>query len=162
MTDRVAALAMLAQTDSEFRDQAFVEFYHRFKNYQLVVDKWFALQATAVRHDTIESLRALRTHPEFTLKNPNRARSLYAAFAINNPVIFHAADGSGYNFLTDAVIELNEINPQIASRLLTPMREWKRYTQDRQKMMKESLQKILETPKLSPDVFEIASKSLKH
>ncbi len=162
MTDRVAALSVLAQTDSELRDQAFVDFYHRFKNYQLVVDKWFALQASAVRVDTLQSLKALRTHPEFTLKNPNRARSLYASFAINNPVIFHAANGNGYDFLTDAVIELNSINPQIASRLLTPMREWKRYTQDRQTKMRESLQRILDTPKLSPDVFEIASKSIKN
>ncbi len=162
MTDRIAALSVLANTDSELRDQAFVEFYHRFKNYQLVVDKWFSLQGSAVRLDTLQSLKVLRTHPEFTLKNPNRARSLYASFAINNPVIFHAADGSGYDFLTDAVIELNSINPQIASRLLTPMREWKRYTQDRQTKMKESLQRILDTPKLSPDVYEIASKSIKH
>jgi aminopeptidase N len=82
-------------------------------------------------------------------------------FAMNNPACFHAADGSGYDFLTDAIIELNTINPQIAARLLTPMRDWKNYTQDRQVKMKASLQKILEQPKLSPDVFEIADKSYK-
>ena len=77
-----------------------------------------------------------------------------------NPVRFHAADGSGYEFLTEAVIELNTINPQIAARLLTPMREWARYTKNRQDMMKASLEEILKTPDLAPDIFEIASKSL--
>jgi aminopeptidase N len=162
MTDRVAALSVLSNTNSKLRDEAFVDFYHRFKEHQLVIDKWFALQAAAIRPDTIESIKALRTHPEFNIKNPNRVRSLYASFAMNNPVTFHAADGSGYEFLTNAVIELNTINPQIASRLLGPMREWRRYTQDRQKKMQESLQRILDTPKLSPDVYEIASKSIKH
>ena len=79
---------------------------------------------------------------------------------MNNPVAFHAKDGSGYDFLTDAIIELNAINPQIASRLLTPLREWKRYTPDRQEKMKASLERILATKDLSPDVYEIASKSL--
>ena len=105
-------------------------------------------------------LEKLRRHPDFNIKNPNRARSLFSSFAHSNPARFHAADGSGYKFLTNAVIELNTVNPQIAARLLTPLREWKRYTQDRQEKMKQSLQKILQTPKLSPDVFEIASKSL--
>jgi aminopeptidase N len=97
----------------------------------------------------------------FNLKNPNRARSLYGAFAMNNPVAFHRADGSGYALLKDAVITLNSINPQIAARMLTPMREWKRYTPDRQNKMKAALQEIANTEKLSPDVFEIVSKSLK-
>ena len=71
-------------------------------------------------------MRKLTAHPDFDLHNPNRVRALYAAFAMSNPVCFHAADGSGYDFLTAAVIELNRINPQIAARLLTPMREWRR------------------------------------
>ena len=79
---------------------------------------------------------------------------------MNNPVGFHAVDGSGYDFLTEAIIELNSINPQIAARLLTPMREWKRYTPDRQDKMKAALERIVAEQDLSPDVFEIASKSL--
>jgi aminopeptidase N len=126
-----------------------------------VIDKWFSAQAMAVRPDIVKIVQNLRTHKDFNIKNPNRARALFSAFAMSNPVSFHAADGSGYRFLTEAVIELNAINPQIAARLLTPLREWRRYTQDRQLKMQESLQKILETPKISPDVFEIASKSLK-
>lgn len=161
MTGRVGALSVLADSNSKERDEAFAHFYGKFKEHLLVIDKWFALQAAAVRPDTVESLKKLRIHPDFNIRNPNRVRSLYAAFAMNNPVCFHAADGAGYNFLTDAIIELNGINPQIASRLLTPMRDWKNYTQDRQEKIKASLQKILAQPKLSADVFEIADKSYK-
>jgi aminopeptidase N len=161
MTERVAALSVIADINQPQREEAFDDFYARYKNYPLVVDKYFALQAAATRTDIIDNLKKLRQHSDFNIKNPNRVRSLCAAFAMNNPVAFHAVDGSGYNFLTDAVIELNTINPQIAARLLTPLREWRRYTPDRQEKMKAALERILETPKLSPDVFEIASKSLK-
>jgi len=161
MTDRVAALSRLADNGNVQRGEAFDDFYARFKDYPLVIDKYFSLQAAASRKGVIDALKALREHPDFNIKNPNRVRSLYAAFAMNNPVAFHAEDGSGYEFLTDAIIELNEINPQIASRLLTPLREWKRYTADRQEKMQAALERILATENLSPDVFEIASKSLK-
>lgn len=161
MTDRVAALSVLADINRDEREEAFDDFYDRFKAYPLVVDKYFSLQASATRTDIIQNLKKLREHSDFNIKNPNRVRSLYAAFAMNNPVGFHAVDGSGYAFLTDAIIELNSINPQIAARVLTPLREWKRYTKDRQDLMQSSLERILETNNLSPDVFEIASKSLK-
>ncbi|MGH1398697.1 MAG: aminopeptidase N [Alphaproteobacteria bacterium] len=160
MTDRIAALSRLADNGNEQRDMGFDDFYERFKTYPLVIDKYFSLQAAASRKDIINNLKDLRQHPDFNIKNPNRVRSLYASFAMNNPTAFHAKDGSGYEFLTDAIIELNTINPQIAARLLTPLREWKRYTADRQEKMKAALERILATPDLSPDVFEIASKSL--
>ena len=160
MTDRVAALSILADMDAPARDECFADFYERYKEYQLVVDKWFSLQAAAKSPSIIQNINKLKEHTDFNIKNPNRARSLYSAFAINNPVSFHAADGSGYRFLADAIIELNSINPQIAARLLTPMREWKRYSEDRQDKMKAELERILETPNIAPDVFEIASKSL--
>ncbi|MBX2833478.1 MAG: aminopeptidase N [Micavibrio sp.] len=160
MTDRVAALSILVDMDRPAREECFGDFHARFKDYQLVIDKWFGLQASAKHPQIIQNLKDLREHPDFNIKNPNRARSVYAAFAMNNPVSFHAADGSGYTFLADAIIELNAINPQIAARLLTPMREWKRYTADRQEKMKVELERILETPDIAPDVFEIASKSL--
>lgn len=161
MTDRVAALGCLTHNKNQERAEAFDDFYARFKNYPLVVDKWFALQACAARDGILNDLRDLRSHPEFNIKNPNRARSLFSAFANNNPVMFHAADGSGYKFLADAVYELNSINPQIAARLLTPLRSWKRYTPDRQEKMKAALEHVLSVPSIAPDVFEIASKSLK-
>ena len=161
MTDRVAALSVLADINQPQREEAFEDFYARYKDYPLVVDKYFSLQASAVRKDIIQNLNSLRDHTDFNIKNPNRVRSLFAAFAMNNPVGFHAKDGSGYAFLTNAIIELNAINPQIAARLLTPLREWERYTPDRQEKMRQSLERILGADNLSPDVFEIASKSLK-
>lgn len=161
MTDRMAALSSLASNANPERDQVFENFYNKYKEYQLVIDKWFAVQASNMRPDIIEHLKSLRTHPDFNIKNPNRVRSLYAAFAMNNPAGFHAEDGSGYRFLADAIIELNAINPQIASRLLTPMRDWRKYSPGRQEKMRAELERILETPNISPDVFEIASKSLK-
>ena len=161
MTDRVAALSVLTDHEGEEKNAAFADFYQRFKDYPLVIDKWFSLQAVGVNDNAIANLHRLEKHQDFNLKNPNRARSLYGAFAMNNPVVFHRADGSGYTLLKDAVITLNAINPQIAARMLTPMREWKRYTQDRQNKMKAALQEIANTEKLSPDVFEIVSKSLK-
>ncbi len=161
MTDRVAALGVLTDHEGDYKNVAFADFYNKFKDYPLVVDKWFSLQAIGVNDNTIKNIQSLSAHKDFTLKNPNRVRSLYGAFAMNNPVGFHRADGSGYTLLKDAVITLNVINPQIAARMLTPLREWRRYTPDRQEKMKTALQEIANTEKLSPDVFEIVSKSLK-
>ncbi len=160
MTDRVAALARLSDNNSEAREQAFTDFHDRFKDYPLVIDKWFSLQATSLRKNIIKDIKDLENHPDFNIKNPNRVRSLYSAFAFANPVHFHAKDGSGYDLLKDAVIRLNKINPQIAARLLTSMREWRRYTDDRQAMMRETLSEILRIEDISPDIFEIVSKSL--
>lgn len=161
MTDRVAALSVIADINQPQREEVFADFYGRFKDYPLVVDKFFALQAAANRKDIIQNLNNLKEHTDFNIKNPNRVRSLYSAFAMNNPVGFHAAYGCGYDFLTDGIIELNAINPQIAARLLSPLREWRRYTPDRQEKMQAALERILAQDNLSPDVFEIASKSLK-
>ncbi|MCB1557254.1 MAG: aminopeptidase N C-terminal domain-containing protein [Alphaproteobacteria bacterium] len=165
MTDRIAALGILGDIpDSDegqsLRDDAFGDFYRRFKAYPLVIDKWFARQAMAVRPDTVQDVRRLKDHPDFIMTNPNRVRSLFAAFAMNNPVCFHAPGGSGYDFLTEAIVALNTINPQIAARLLTPFKEWRRYTPDRQEKMKTCLERIRDLPDLSPDVFEIVEKSL--
>lgn len=160
MTDRVAALSVLKDHKTQSRDDAFADFHAKYKSYPLVIDKWFALQAGAVTDTIANDIGILSTHPDFNIRNPNRVRSLYAAFAMNNPVGFHRKDGSGYDLLKNAVITLNSINPQIASRILTPMREWKRYTPDRQDKMKAALQEIANTEGLSPDVFEIVSKSL--
>jgi aminopeptidase N len=161
MTDRVAALSVLKNHEGSYKDKSFADFYERFKSYPLVIDKWFSLQATAVNDVVVRNVQKLSEHKDFTLKNPNRVRSLYGAFAMNNPVGFHAADGSGYVLLRDAVVTLNRINPQIAARMLTPLREWRRYTTDRQAKMKDVLEVISKTENLSPDVFEIVSKSLK-
>lgn len=160
MTERATALSILSNEESSNKNESFNDFYERFRAYPLVIDKWFNLQAAAITPNTLRYLENLSGHPDFNWKNPNRVRSLYGAFAMNNPVVFHAADGSGYAFLKEAIIKLNGINPQIAARLLTPLREWKRYTPGRQTHMKAALEEILAQPKLSPDVFEIVSKSL--
>ncbi|HSH72324.1 MAG TPA: aminopeptidase N [Methylophilaceae bacterium] len=160
MTDRVAALACLADSTQPQRDEVFADFYQRFKGYQLVVDKWFSLQAIANRDGIFDDFARLREHAEFNIKNPNRVRSLYSAFAINNPVKFHDPSGQGYAIIRDAIIELNAINPQIASRQVSPFREWKRYTPLLQVQMKAALQSILDSGNLSSDVFEVVSKSL--
>ncbi len=160
MTDRVAALISLADNKSKLRDEVFAEFYSNYKEYPLVIDKWFSLQASSTLPGAVERVKKLRSHKDFDIKNPNRVRSLYAAFAMNNPANFHAKDGSGYIFLRDAVIELNTINPQIGARMLAPMREWQKFTPDRQEMMKQALRDILAVENISPDIYEIASKSL--
>lgn len=161
MTDRVAALSVLADTNAPERKAVLDDFLERFHDYMLVVDKWFSLQATSIRPEIHDDLRLLRKHKDFVMTNPNRVRSLYGAFAMNNPYAFHARSGQGYEFLRDVIIEMNTVNPQIAARLLTPLKEWKRYTPDRQAKMKEALQAIAAQPELSPDVFEIVTKTLK-
>lgn len=161
MTDIVAALSCLSDSTQPERDEVFADFYRRFNGYPLVVDKWFSLQAIANRSEIFDDFAKLRHHQNFNIKNPNRVRSLYSAFAINNPVKFHDPSGQGYGLLRDVIIELNEINPQIAARQVTPLREWRRYTPTLQAHMKEVLQAIMDTQNLSNDVFEVVSKSLK-
>ncbi|PCJ99684.1 MAG: aminopeptidase N [Zetaproteobacteria bacterium] len=160
MTDRMAALYLACALDGAVHDNIVGDFYNRYKEYPLVIDKWFSAQAQIHLPKTIDIVHKLLKHDDFNITNPNRVRSLFSAFAMNNPVRFHATDGSGYTFLCDAIIELNQINPQIAARLLTPMRTWRSYTPDRQKMMKQVLSDILDIEDIAPDIFEIASKSL--
>lgn len=160
MTDRVGALTVLADRTGQARTQAFEDFAIRFKDYPLVMDKWFSLQAMAVRPSTLEDVNDLRSHADFNIRNPNRVRSLYSAFAMNNPVCFHERSGGGYRFLCDAILELNRINPQIASRQLTPMRDWRRYEPELASLMKSQLERIASVKELSADVYEVVTKSL--
>lgn len=161
MTDRVAALASLADSQQPERDEVFEHFYQTYQQYPLVVDKWFKLQAMGNRPSTFEDIAKLRQHAEFNIKNPNRVRSIYTSFSLYNPVKFHDPSGKGYALQRDVIIELNKINPQIAARQVNPFREWKRYTPALQAHMQAALQAILDTPNLSNDVFEVVSKSLK-
>jgi aminopeptidase N len=125
-----------------------------------VIDKWFALQATAQRPDALDTVTGLLGHEAFTLKNPNRVRALLGAFAIGNPTGFHRPDGAGYALIADHVLALDPRNPQVASRLAQPFSRWRRYDPARQDHMRTQLERILAAPKLSRDVYEIASKSL--
>jgi aminopeptidase N len=166
MTDVMAALRVLLDAApsvaADAGERALAAFYRRWSAEPLVLDKWFAIQALSSRPDTLERVRALMRHPDFSLTSPNRVRALIGAFAVGNPLRFHAADGSGYEFLADRVIELDPLNPQIASRLLQPMTRWARYDEGRQASMREQLERILEVEGLSNDVYEVVSKGLVH
>jgi aminopeptidase N len=160
MTDRIIALSNLVDTTSREREDVLEDFYDRFKSYPLVIDKWFSFQARAVRPTAVADVRRLAGHPDFTLKNPNRVRSLYGAFAMGNPVYFHNVDGSGYALLAEAVKAIDPINPHVSSRLMTAIRDWKRFTPERQHGMKAILEQVLATPNISTNTYEIASKTL--
>ena len=159
MTDRQGALTTLASGYSDEREAALDIFYNRYAGNSLVIDKWFQTQALAARDDTGAQVAALAQHPDFTLANPNRARSLIGAFGANQRA-FNAADGSGYRFLADQLIQLDKLNPQTAAKLLPPLGRWRRFDADRSAAMRAALERIVATPGLSRDLFEQASKSL--
>jgi aminopeptidase N len=159
MTDRMAAMATLANLDVPERVVALDGFYDRYKGDALVIDKWFSTQAFATRSDTVAAVTALTAHPDFTLHNPNRFRALIGAFS-NNQRWFNAGDGAGYRLLADQIIALDPINPQTAAKMVPPFGKWRRFDDARAAQMKAALDRILATPGLSRDVFEQASKSL--
>ena len=160
MTDRQSALVALSHGTSSQREEAFADFFKRYADNALVLDKWYQLQALAMRDDVPETVEMLSTHPTFTLANPNRVRALYTAFAANQGS-FHRADGRGYDILATLIATLDAKNPQTAARLVPSLGRWKRFDTKRQAMMKSALDHILATPDLSKDVHEQASKSLK-
>ncbi|WP_122499002.1 aminopeptidase N [Pseudomonas viridiflava] len=161
MTERLTALAVLVNSPfTEERDKALAVFAENFKDNALVMDQWFSVQAGSPQPGGLERVKELMQHPAFNIKNPNKVRALIGAFAAQNLINFHAADGSGYRFLADLVIELNGFNPQIASRQLAPLTRWRKYDSARQALMKAELERILASGKLSPDVYEVVSKSL--
>ncbi|MFG0818132.1 aminopeptidase N [Pseudomonas sp. GLN_3] len=161
MTERLTALAVLVNSPFEAeRAKALAAFAEHFKDNPLVMDQWFSVQAASTLPGGLARVKALMQHPAFTLKNPNKVRALIGAFAGQNLVNFHAADGSGYRFLADLVIELNALNPQIASRQLAPLTRWRKYDDARQALMKGELERILASGELSSDVYEVVSKSL--
>ncbi|MEO7031608.1 MAG: aminopeptidase N, partial [Herbaspirillum sp.] len=161
MTDRLAALTVLVNSQAPQRAAALAQFYTDFKHEALVVDKWFALQATA-RDASVASVRALMRHPAFTLHNPNRARSLIFSFCNGNPNAFHALDGSGYQFWAEQVIALDVDagNPQVAARLARSLDRWSKFTPRLRDQMYAALTKVAVTPRLSKDVHEVVGKAL--
>ena len=160
MTDKIAALAVLTDTDTPERAAAFADFYAAWKNEPLVLDKWFTMQAVADRASTVEDVGVLTSHPDFTYKNPNRLRALMGGFAMNNQKSFHRKDGAGYRLLADTIIKVNGINPSTAARLVGPLRNWRRYDAARKVLMENELKRILAEKDISNDVYEIVSKSL--
>ena len=161
MTDQQAAFRVLVHNESGCSEQVIERFYTQWKHDQLVMDKWFMIQATAPQADTINRVEQLFGHADFDLKNPNRVRSLLGAFCAANPVCFHEINGKGYSLLGLYVEKIDSFNPQIAARLTIPMTRWKRYDRGRQELMQAELERLVGLPHLSRDVFEVVTKSLK-
>ena len=160
MSDAEAALAALVGVEGRERELALDAFYRRWKHDPLVLDKWFRLQALAPLPATFERVATLATHPDFTLRNPNRARSLLHTFALNNPLHFHAADGSGYRWVAEQVVALDRLNPQVASRLARAFDRWRKYDEGRQAHARAALETIRATEGLSPNVAEVVGRAL--
>jgi aminopeptidase N len=159
MTDRLGALGALASSDAAERNGALGAFYDRYRDDPLVLDKWFTVQAGSSRDDTLDAVLALARHPDFSLANPNRMRSLVGAFAANQRA-FHAPGGRGYRFLADMILAVDALNPQTAARLVPPLGRWRRFDEGRATLMKAELERIVATTGVSKEVFEQASKSL--
>ncbi|HEU5482214.1 MAG TPA: DUF3458 domain-containing protein, partial [Sphingomicrobium sp.] len=159
MTDRLGALAVLASLEAPEREQALRAFYERYEQDALVLDKWFAVQASAQRRDTVTQVEALLEHRQFNMSNPNRLRSVGAVFGMNQWA-FHDASGRGYRFLAGLILAADKLNPQVAARLVPPFGRWRRFDEERAERMRAELERMVATPGLSKDVYEQASKSL--
>jgi aminopeptidase N len=160
MTDRFAALRALVHASAEEADAALSDFARRYAGDALVMDKWFAVQATRPNGEVAELLPRLMTHPAFSLKNPNKVRALIGSFAMANPVAFHRSDGAGYRLVADLVAELDAINPQVAARLAGAFARWRRYEPARADRMRAELERLA-GGRLSPDVGEIVAAALR-
>ena len=162
MTDALAALRCVVNGDRGLGDELLADFYAAWQNDPLVIDKWLSLQAACPLPGTLDRVKELTGHPAFSIKNPNKVRALIGSFCSANHWQFHALDGSGYDFLTDYVLRLDAINPQIAARLVTPFTLWRRFDAQRQALMKKRLEQIAAKKDLSDDVREIIDKSLEN
>jgi aminopeptidase N len=159
MTDRMAALAVLANSQAPEREPALERFYRDWKDEALVVDKWLAVQATSRLPDTLARVERLMRHEAFDIRNPNKVYALIRSFCANH-LRFHAADGAGYAFAADRVLELEALNPQIAARITRAFDRWKKFDERRQAMARAALERIRAAPKLSKDVAEVVTKAL--
>ncbi len=156
----IAALRALNDIDCNERGDALTDFYERWQNHPLELDKWFVLKATSSLPETLAELEKLIFHPKFDLTSPNNVRALVGSFGFNNQVRFHRIDGKGYRFLSSRVLELDKINPQVAARLLIPLTRWKRHEKRRSELMGKELKRIMYSDSISKDVFEIVKKGL--
>ncbi|GHF93037.1 aminopeptidase N [Thalassotalea marina] len=154
MTDTLAVLASAAKNQLDIFDELMLEFEQVWSGTRLVMDKWFSLQAMAQRSDMFAKLESLEQHALFDIENPNRARSLIGVFANSNPKYFYCPSGKGYQFLTKHIKKLNTINPQVASRLITPLIQFKRLNAHHQQLIKIQLQELSSLANLSNDLKE--------
>lgn len=160
MTDKLNMLKASQICSIELFEKLMLSFESEYLENAVVMDKWFALHATTKSNDILAKLTLLASHRQFNLRNPNKVRSLIGSFAFYNTDGFHALDGSGYQFLTDYLIELDPINSQIASRLVTPLIQYKKFAKGHQEMMVMQLKRLLGRANLSKDLYEKVSKSL--
>ncbi len=162
MTDRLGALAALVGAHHDLAEVALERFHQMFKDEALVIDKWFALQATAPEKEgrVFTRVKQLMAHPDFSLRNPNRARSLINALCFSNPAAFHRADAAGYVFWADRVLELDAINPQLAARLARALDRWKQLAEPYRSAAREAIARVAAKAELSDDVREIVTRAL--
>ncbi len=160
MTDRMAALAALSLCDVPERAAALADFYDRYSGDPLIVDKWFALQASIPERATLDRVKALTAHPAFSFGNPNRVRALIAAFATGNQKEFNRPDGAGYDFVIDTVLALDPKNPQLAARLISAIKSWRALEPSRRALAERALRRAAAQPSLSPDVSDIVNRAL--
>ncbi|MFV2004833.1 MAG: aminopeptidase N, partial [Gammaproteobacteria bacterium] len=161
MTDQMASFRLLLHHEVASAHEVTEEFYQQWQQDNLVMDKWFSVQATIPHASAMAKVEALFTHKDFDIKNPNRVRSLLGVFCSANPICFHDVSGFGYDLLGRYIEKIDVMNPQIASRLCVPLTRWKRFSEKRQQLMKSELQRLISLPKLSKDVSELVEKSLK-
>ena len=160
MTDRMAALSTLSLCDVPERAAALDDFYSRYADDPLIVDKWLTLQATVPEPATLDRVKALTSHPAFSFANPNRIRALIHAFALANQKEFNRADGAGYDFVADTVLALDPKNPQVAARLLSAFKSWRMLEPTRRARAQAALRRVAAAPSLSPDVSDIVQRAL--
>jgi aminopeptidase N len=160
MTDRMAALSTLSLCDVPERAATLDDFYARYADDPLIVDKWFTLQATIPEPATLDRVKALTGHRAFSFANPNRVRALIHAFALANQREFNRADGAGYDFVVDTVLALDRKNPQLSAKLLAALKSWRVLEPGRRAMAEKALQRVAAAPSRSPDVADIVQRAL--
>ena len=160
MTDSLGVLGAAQLGDLDLFEKLMLAFEQKWHADPLVLDKWFALHANTDRSDILARISILMGHSQFTINNPNRVRALIGTFGFFNVAGFHNIDGTGYKFVADYLIKLNEVNPQIAARIITPLIQWQKVDKTRQQLMQHQLMRIGDTKGLSKDLFEKISKSL--
>ena len=162
MTDATAALATLSHSESDYCKQATELFYQQWSDVALVMNKWLSIQAMAQKDNVLATVQALMQNPVFSIENPNNVYALIYGYAVNNPMAFHHISGEGYQFLAQQVIRIDQINPMVAARIITPLTHWRRYDSKRSHMMKQALEKIMQQSDMSDNLHECVSKSLEN
>ena len=160
MTDVIVALSCLVNSNGKEKEISLASFYDKWQQDPLVLDKWFSIQATSRLDNTLMNVKALTKHPAFSIKNPNKVRSLIGAFCNANPLRFHDASGAGYEFVADIIIKLDALNPQVAARMSNTFSQWRRYEKGLRDKMRVQMERIMGEEGLSRDVYEVMSKSL--